>query len=67
MVLPPYKHHTLAWPAVDYSAKACSLDGHQLREGDWLSLNGSTGEVLRGTLPVKAPEMSGELCGGKQA
>ena len=48
-----------AAPAVNYSAKTCRLDGHQLREGDWISLNGSTGEVLRGTLPVKEPELSG--------
>ncbi|PRW32963.1 pyruvate phosphate dikinase [Chlorella sorokiniana] len=46
---------------VDYSAKTASLKGTLLREGDWLSLNGSTGEVLKGKQPVKAPELSGKL------
>ena len=46
---------------VDYSTKSASLAGQTLREGDWLSLNGSSGEVLIGQQPVKPPEMSGAL------
>jgi pyruvate,orthophosphate dikinase len=46
---------------VDYGAKAASLGGQAIKEGDWLSLNGSSGEVLLGRQPVKAPEMSGDL------
>ncbi|KAI7845814.1 hypothetical protein COHA_000725 [Chlorella ohadii] len=46
---------------VDYTAKTATLKGSVLREGDWLSLNGSTGEVLQGKQPVKAPELSGKL------
>ncbi|KAL6764020.1 putative Pyruvate, phosphate dikinase chloroplast precursor, partial [Haematococcus lacustris] len=32
-----------------------------LREGDWVSLNGTTGEVIRWMQPVQAPEMVGAL------
>lgn len=44
---------------VDYAAKTATLKGTVLREGDWLSLNGSSGEVLKGKQPVKPPELSG--------
>ena len=50
---------------VDYSSKTAVLGGRTLKEGDWLSLNGSTGEVLEGKQPVKPPEMSGEWGGGQ--
>ncbi len=50
-------------PQVDYTAKTATLKGSVLREGDWLSLNGSTGEVLQGKQPVKAPELSGAWAG----
>ncbi|PSC73116.1 pyruvate phosphate dikinase [Micractinium conductrix] len=46
---------------VDYPSKTATLGGTTLKEGDWLSLNGSSGEVLQGKQPVKPPEMSGEL------
>lgn len=32
-----------------------------LREGDWLSLNGSTGEVIFGKVPLARPALSGDL------
>ena len=44
---------------VDYPSKTATLGGTTLKEGDWLSLNGSSGEVLQGKQPVKPPEMSG--------
>lgn len=46
---------------VDPEAKKAHLNGHALKEGDWLSLNGSTGDILLGKLPTKAPEMAGNL------
>ena len=36
-------------------------NGHELHEGDFISLNGSTGEVILGKQPLKAPELSGNL------
>jgi hypothetical protein len=32
-----------------------------LCEGDWLSLNGSTGEVILGKLPLSPPALSSDL------
>jgi len=32
-----------------------------LNEGDWLSLNGSTGEVILGKQPLAPPALSGDL------
>ena len=31
------------------------------REGDWLSLNGNTGEVIIGKQPLSPPTLSGDL------
>lgn len=32
-----------------------------VREGDWMSLNGSTGEVILGKQSLAPPAMSGDL------
>lgn len=32
-----------------------------IEEGEWLSLNGSTGEVIMGKQPLAPPAMSGDL------
>jgi pyruvate,orthophosphate dikinase len=32
-----------------------------LCEGDWLSLNGSTGDVILGKLPLSPPSLSADL------
>lgn len=34
-------------------------DGHTYKEGDWISLDGSTGSVYAGQLPTVAPELTG--------
>ena len=31
------------------------------KEGDWLSINGTTGEIIRGQQLLKKPEISGNL------
>lgn len=36
-------------------------NGVVLREGDWVSLNGVTGEVIKGQQPVKKPALTGDL------
>lgn len=46
---------------VDEHAGVARLNGHEIRAGDWVSLNGSTGEVVRGKQPLKAPELAGDL------
>lgn len=32
-----------------------------IKEGDWISLNGSTGEVILGKQPLSPPALSGDL------
>lgn len=32
-----------------------------LQEGEWISLNGSTGEVILGKQPLSPPALSGDL------
>ncbi|HXG39402.1 MAG TPA: pyruvate, phosphate dikinase [Candidatus Limnocylindrales bacterium] len=37
---------------VDYRSRSASANGVSFREGDWISLDGSTGEVFLGALPT---------------
>ncbi|MBK6906568.1 MAG: pyruvate, phosphate dikinase [Rhodocyclaceae bacterium] len=46
---------------VDYKARTMTVDGHEYCEGDWLSLNGSTGEVFEGQIKTKEAELSGDF------
>jgi hypothetical protein len=36
-------------------------NGAVLKEGDWCSINGTTGEVVKGQQPVKKPGVTGDL------
>ncbi len=46
---------------IDYKARTLSVDGLTLKEGDWLSLDGSTGFVYAGSIETQAPELSGDF------
>ncbi|HOZ11464.1 MAG: pyruvate, phosphate dikinase [Thermotogae bacterium] len=47
---------------VDYEKKLFKVNGTQVKEGDWLSLDGTTGEVLLGKVKTIKPEgLSGPL------
>jgi pyruvate, orthophosphate dikinase len=46
---------------VDDANGIARLNGREIKAGDWISLNGTTGEVVAGKQPLKAPEMSGVL------
>jgi pyruvate,orthophosphate dikinase len=47
---------------VDAAGRAARLGGgFAIREGDWLSVNGASGEVLAGAQPTAPPEVAGEL------
>ncbi|MBM3984387.1 MAG: pyruvate, phosphate dikinase, partial [Planctomycetes bacterium] len=37
------------------------LGEHEIKEGDWLSLDGSTGEVMLGRVPMVEPQLSGDF------
>ena len=46
---------------VDYKAKTVEMGGKVYNEGDWISLNGSTGDVYDGQLPTAEPELGGDF------
>jgi pyruvate, orthophosphate dikinase len=46
---------------VDDRSRTFSVDGRLVKEGDWLSLDGSTGRVMLGQAPTIPAEVSGEF------
>ena len=46
---------------VDYKARTLEIDGVTLKEGDYISLNGSTGEVYLGEIKTKPAEVTGDF------
>lgn len=46
---------------IDYKTRTLEVDGVQLKEGDYISLNGTTGEVFEGKVGTKAAELSGDF------
>lgn len=46
---------------VDYKARTMTIGGKVLKEGDWVSLNGSTGEVYDGKVGTTDAELSGNF------
>ena len=51
---------------IDYKTKTISAGGTTLKEGDWISLNGSTGIVYVGQLPTEASPVVSAVVGGKK-
>ena len=49
-----------AWN-IDYKAKTVEVDGVKLKEGDFISINGTTGQVYVGEVETKAAELSGDF------
>lgn len=46
---------------IDYKTRTVEIDGVVLHEGDYLSINGSTGEVYQGEVKTKPAEVSGDF------
>ena len=46
---------------IDYKKRTLTVDGVVYNEGDYISLNGSTGQVIEGKVDTKAPELSGDF------
>jgi len=46
---------------INYKEKQFEVGGTVIKEGDWVSLNGSTGEVMKGQVPTINPEVSGDF------
>ncbi|MDO4972513.1 MAG: pyruvate, phosphate dikinase [Bacteroidales bacterium] len=46
---------------VDYKAKTVKMGGKTYKEGDWISINGSTGEVYDGLVSTVEADISGDF------
>ncbi len=46
---------------IDYKAKTFKVVGQTVKQGDFITINGSTGEVFLGEVPTIEPQMSGDF------
>jgi len=46
---------------IDYKAREMNMAGKTFKEGDWISLNGSTGEVYEGKVQTMNPGVGGDF------
>jgi pyruvate,orthophosphate dikinase len=42
---------------IDYKRRAMTVNGRRLKQGDWLSLDGTTGEVIAGQIATQSSEV----------
>ena len=46
---------------IDYKARTVTVNGEVFKEGDFISINGSTGEIYAGELKTQDPEMDADF------
>ena len=46
---------------IDYKSAVMRVRGHELMAGETVTIDGGTGEVMRGAVPTVQPEMSGDF------
>ena len=46
---------------IDYKKRTLIIGDDTFKEGDWISLNGTTGEVYKGNVETRDPELSGDF------
>jgi pyruvate,orthophosphate dikinase len=46
---------------IDYKTRTCEAGGKMYKEGDWISLNGSTGEVYEGKVKTQEAALSNDF------
>ena len=46
---------------INYKTKSMTDGKQTIKQGDWVSINGTTGEVILGQLPLTPPEMSDDF------
>ena len=46
---------------INYKNRTLTVGGHEYHEGDWISLNGSTGNIIEGKVATSEAELSGEF------
>jgi pyruvate,orthophosphate dikinase len=47
--------------SISYIDRVFTVGSVKIKEGDWISLNGSTGEVIKGQVPTVTPQLSGNF------
>ncbi len=52
---------------IDYDKKIASIDGHAFKEGDFLSIDGTSGTVYAGQIPTAPSEIIAGLLNGDKA
>ena len=46
---------------INYKTRVMTVDGKEIQEGDWISLNGSTGQVYTGKVKTMNPDIGGDF------
>src|SRR5207248_3081988 len=46
---------------IDEKARRMKVEGHTVKEGDWIAIDGSTGRLMLGQVPTIDAEVSGEF------
>ncbi len=46
---------------INYKDKLCKVNELTVKEGDWVSLDGSAGELMLGQVPTVVPDLSGDF------
>jgi len=46
---------------IDYAQEMFTVNGHKVKKMDWISLDGSKGEVILGQVPTSQPQLSGDF------
>ena len=46
---------------IEYNAQSMTVDNVTYSKGDIITIDGSTGEVMRGAIPMKQPKLSGDF------
>ncbi len=46
---------------IDYEKEQFSVNGKVFKKGDWITIDGNTGEVIEGKMPTIQPEFTGEF------
>jgi pyruvate,orthophosphate dikinase len=46
---------------IDYAAKVFKAGAHMVKEGDFITINGSSGEVFQGAVATVQPQLSGDF------
>ncbi len=46
---------------INYKRRIMTVDGKEFHQGDWISLNGTTGNIIEGKVATSEPELSGEF------